>query len=352
MRDSKISILKGIGITIMVIGHSGCPAYFEKLIYLFHMPLFFFLSGYFFKQTSSESSEAVYSFAKKKISGLYMPYIKWALVFVFLHNVFYAMHFYTEPYSFTGFLKAVGLTLFLSTPEDLLGPYWFLKNLFAVAILGSMLLYAAGIFFKRLSYLAHRILIVVFSAFIGFAFIYTGVEVPGFSMIHRMWMGMLFYIVGSIYNENEALFRYSYFGLIACGLMLMIVDYFLPYLTMNNIQHFRLYYLPYLLLASIGIYFSMSLSVFINKKENWVKNIFYYLGERTLIILTFHLISFKVVNWFIVNHYHISIQILSEFPVIKQAPMGYWVLYTVFGLGMPLLLNFYIEKYKFMKWLR
>lgn len=31
----------------MVVGHSGCPEYLDRLIYNFHMPLFFFVSGYF-----------------------------------------------------------------------------------------------------------------------------------------------------------------------------------------------------------------------------------------------------------------------------------------------------------------
>lgn len=43
-----ISIAKALGIILMVVGHSGCPEILARFIYLFHMPLFFFCSGYFF----------------------------------------------------------------------------------------------------------------------------------------------------------------------------------------------------------------------------------------------------------------------------------------------------------------
>ena len=46
--NNNISIAKGIGIILMVIGYAGCPTWMFQFIYLFHMPLFFFLSGYCF----------------------------------------------------------------------------------------------------------------------------------------------------------------------------------------------------------------------------------------------------------------------------------------------------------------
>lgn len=47
-RNDTLSIVKAIGIILMVIGHSGCPKYLNDYLYMFHMPLFFFCSGYFF----------------------------------------------------------------------------------------------------------------------------------------------------------------------------------------------------------------------------------------------------------------------------------------------------------------
>lgn len=46
-RDTTWDAVKGIGIILVVIGHSGCPAYIHDFIYMFHMGLFFFASGKF-----------------------------------------------------------------------------------------------------------------------------------------------------------------------------------------------------------------------------------------------------------------------------------------------------------------
>ena len=48
-RNNYISIAKAIGIILMVAGHSGCPALINNFLYLFHMPLFFVCSGYFYQ---------------------------------------------------------------------------------------------------------------------------------------------------------------------------------------------------------------------------------------------------------------------------------------------------------------
>lgn len=47
-RNKTIDISRGIAIILMVIGHSGCNEYVRKFIYLFHMAVFFMISGYLF----------------------------------------------------------------------------------------------------------------------------------------------------------------------------------------------------------------------------------------------------------------------------------------------------------------
>ena len=44
-RELSLDIAKGICIMLMVIGHSGCPDWMGRFIYMFHMPCFFFISG-------------------------------------------------------------------------------------------------------------------------------------------------------------------------------------------------------------------------------------------------------------------------------------------------------------------
>lgn len=48
-REHYIDAAKGIGILLVIIGHSNPPAPIRQFIYEFHMPLFFMISGYVFQ---------------------------------------------------------------------------------------------------------------------------------------------------------------------------------------------------------------------------------------------------------------------------------------------------------------
>lgn len=86
VRINSIDILKGLGILLMVIGHTGFQH--KSFIYMFHMALFFIASGYLYKEKNSESFSQVVSFVLRKIKGVWIPYFIWNVVFTLLNNVF------------------------------------------------------------------------------------------------------------------------------------------------------------------------------------------------------------------------------------------------------------------------
>ena len=63
-------IAKGIGIVLVVWGHSSLPFEFRKWVYSFHMPLFFILSGYFYKSQKYGFTD----FFLRKLRTLIIPY--------------------------------------------------------------------------------------------------------------------------------------------------------------------------------------------------------------------------------------------------------------------------------------
>ena len=60
--------IKGIGIFLVVLGHTLCPSHF--LINVFHMPLFFFISGMTF-----HDPDDIRNFILKKINRIMVPYV-------------------------------------------------------------------------------------------------------------------------------------------------------------------------------------------------------------------------------------------------------------------------------------
>ena len=71
-RIEYIDIARGIGILLVVMGHNDFGAispFAYKVIYSFHMPLFFFLSGYFLN-----TSIGFWNFFKKRFNSLLKPF--------------------------------------------------------------------------------------------------------------------------------------------------------------------------------------------------------------------------------------------------------------------------------------
>lgn len=71
-RIEWVDCAKGIGIILVVAGHSICPRELKYWLYTFHMPLFFFLSGLTFNY---KKYNTFIVFIKSKIRTLIIPYI-------------------------------------------------------------------------------------------------------------------------------------------------------------------------------------------------------------------------------------------------------------------------------------
>ena len=85
------TIAKALGIIAVVIGHSGSPL--RPYLYLYHLALFYFVSGYFYRDEYANSPLLL---IKKRIKTLYVPYVAYQLVFLSLHNVFMQFQIYTH----------------------------------------------------------------------------------------------------------------------------------------------------------------------------------------------------------------------------------------------------------------
>lgn len=98
-KNTVISICKGIAIILMVIGHANAPKFIHDFIYVFHMPLFFITAGYFFSRKYLDNPKV---FLIKRFKGLYLPFLKWSVIFLFLHNLWFRFGLLNEQYGGSG----------------------------------------------------------------------------------------------------------------------------------------------------------------------------------------------------------------------------------------------------------
>lgn len=74
-----------------------------------------------------------------------MPFLKYVLPVVLLHNVFYEIGVYDTPYTVKEYAFQICRTLFMSigNNEPLLKQLWFLKVLFLTEIYYAIIIYVA-----------------------------------------------------------------------------------------------------------------------------------------------------------------------------------------------------------------
>ena len=82
----QMLILQTIGIILVVVGHVGGIGLFSDWfpISSFHMPLFVFISGYFYKK---EYDNCVGKFILKKAKRLLIPYFMWNMFYGIIMNI-------------------------------------------------------------------------------------------------------------------------------------------------------------------------------------------------------------------------------------------------------------------------
>ena len=92
MRNSKLKtridyfdVLRGIGIVYMVLGHIYLGEVFDKYIHAFHMPIFFFVSGYFY---NGDKYKAAKNYLLHEMRTLMVPYTFFVIICQVLHYIY------------------------------------------------------------------------------------------------------------------------------------------------------------------------------------------------------------------------------------------------------------------------
>ncbi|MES2664252.1 MAG: acyltransferase family protein [Pseudomonadota bacterium] len=128
-RKTTIDVAKGLGIILVVLGHNWLVVSPKeelfRVIFSFHMPLFFFLSGIFLKET-----ESFKNFITSKSSALLKPYL---VVLIVLAFFIVPMRSSSWLDYFAGMLYGTGATIEWS-------PLWFLPHLFLALLLTRIFL--------------------------------------------------------------------------------------------------------------------------------------------------------------------------------------------------------------------
>lgn len=143
-RMEWIDSAKAIGMVLVYIGHCGIPG-LNQYIYLFHMPLFFIISGFLWNVEKNRDMEFK-TFAQKKFKAYIIPYFKIAVICFTIYGLglnLIRLGGLTEEY-WTQLEKFVfGIVIYSRGTVEWLpqcSPIWFLTCLFVAEIIYYFLL--------------------------------------------------------------------------------------------------------------------------------------------------------------------------------------------------------------------
>ena len=130
-RYDYMDIAKGIGILMVVWAHILLTGWTHRMIYAFHMPLFFFLSGMLFKK---EKYNTFVSFFVHRAKRLLLPYVIYSVV----TWAFWAFFRYMHHDEVSSYFKPLLQTLIAQGSGEFIvhnSALWFIPCLFLVEIL-------------------------------------------------------------------------------------------------------------------------------------------------------------------------------------------------------------------------
>lgn len=356
-----MSIAKGIAIILMVAGHAECPEPLINFLYLFHMPLFFMAAGYFFSRKNVDNP---WNFCARRFKGLYVPFVKWSLFFLLIHNLMFEIGVLNEeygnwsggvthPYTLHGALqRAVTIVTGMGGYDEFLaGAFWFFRALLITSIL--FLVFYRLIDGKKSWLTGWRTAAVICAAALLFACFKIGTGVKAYVVqggIRETW-GVLFFGLGMIYRHAEqtgAIGRskplYWTATIVSAGIL--CVGTVNHWAGMNLTPKMRdVLTLP--LTGAAGFFLTYQLSKYIDRKETLLKRFLVYCGNMTVYVYVFHIISFKVVSLAKIWWYGLDPkQIGCHMVIHEHHDDAFWVLYTIAGVGLPLLWIFCYRKFK------
>lgn len=134
-RIAWVDIIKGIGIIIVVISHAykDPNSSMLKIFYTFSMPLFFFVSGYMFKEENN-----IKEHAKNKFYQLLIPYFSSLILFLPISIYFFPAHL--NLFYYNSIPIDIGRYFFgRSNAYSITGSIWFLPCLFFTQVIFNFL---------------------------------------------------------------------------------------------------------------------------------------------------------------------------------------------------------------------
>ena len=287
-RIGYIDVARGIGILLVALAHADVSLfspYLHHLIYSFHMPLFFFLSGYFFKPQISFGV-----LLKKRFNTILKPYLVTILLIYIISLSFTNMRFATV---FARILKSLYATGYYIDWVQL----WFLPSLFVTSLF-AYLFYHVVLIHVNSRYIRWLIMLAVLAVgvailpiFYPFSLSLPGKQYELYGLPFNLDLVLVsgfFYLLGNEIRlaASEEAFANSWMFFGTGAALIGLTMWFTARIDFNTrvFESFPINTTE----AILGILFALALSKQIDLKTTKLASTLKYIGQASLFILIFH----------------------------------------------------------------
>ena len=344
------NVMKGIGIILVVMGHT-CLA-ISRFIYLFHLPLFFFISGYLYSEEKYGDDPYLNFISKIKTSWIKYVLVYW--VYIWFHNVFYNLHMIENqivvdaiPYNLFDVVDQMVNAVFGMADEQLAGPLWFVPVLVMGVVIFGVIVYLSKyvekLFNQRwVKFFVQFVMVVILGA-AGYWIERHGLRVSGnmqvaFIVMPFIWAG---YLCRNTSFEWERILN------LPCAIVAFVILCVASvYCWLDLIL--EVVYPTMHIMAFIGIYLCLYIGKAIlnlKGKMEFFRKFVEFEGRASFTIMALHFLILRITD--LIYTYCSpkgSMEAYINIPVAYSSTL--WPLYLIVGLGVPSLVHLVFSRAK------
>lgn len=323
-RQKWIDATKGFGILLVILGHTfNINSLLCKVIYSFHMPMFFIISGFLFN-SKKYSNMKLFQYVKIKFKSYLIPYFIYSFVNLLL-QIIWKLIFYRQLISLNDVLDYLLAIFYCYAGENKM------PNCSSVRFL--MCLFWSSIFLWFLCKFVRKVafIFILFSLCASYCiYLFLDFRLPfnlssAFMAVVFMWIGLLLREHNTVYIISSLKLRYYVIILIMMILLGLMASYFNDMVGMNeNIYgNLLLFLISSISLSFSVMFFSYRIRVFRNKY-------FLFLGKNTMLIIGF---NFIVRDFITEMYYFLSIN--------KIIPLNWILSFILTTIAFTIIIYFY-----------
>lgn len=275
IRIEWIDSLKGIGIFLVVLGHATIDNKAFSYIFSFHMPLFFFISGYLFDFNKYKSFK---KFAKTKFKSILWPYIIFSIISILIIIALDSQNIQHIQNYIRDFILAKRNNI----PYN--GALWFLAALFVTEMMYFLLMQ----YVKKDCMISFILIVSSYIAIIQFGALWSANTMPW--SFDTCMVYILFYHIGYIFKgmkiNNLTNYIILTFGIVFSIILFIDREFFyamfFPHL--GDVYIDIMVYISEITIALMGIFTYTALAKIICNLK-----FINYIGKNSIVVFALHL---------------------------------------------------------------